>query len=242
MFFKMSFTVKEISAFYRSHLGKYVKQTIEKELYNLSPLQDIQKTVLGLGYATPYLTEHMKHHFVFSFMPEDLGVELWPDEKLSKVALIHDWLIPLSNQSVDLSILIHSLEFSNHKQAFLQELWRILKKDGSIIVVVPNRLSFWSSFEKTPFGHGSPFTMGQLINLFSQNGFEIVKQKRLLYLPPINSFLIHSLLKPLERLAPYFIKKLSGVNIILAKKKTFILTPIKNEERIRDEEFSLQTV
>ena len=38
----------------------------------------------------------------------------------------------------------------------LRECWRVLRDDGRLLVVVPNRLGSWALFDHTPFGQGRP--------------------------------------------------------------------------------------
>jgi SAM-dependent methyltransferase len=218
----MHYSVKDITAFYTSTLGGIVSNEIDGIVRDFLPSSLKQQTILGIGYATPYLKSDLfENNTVMAFMSDSFGVQTWPRNEFSKVALIHDWLIPLPNQSVDYILLIHSVEFSTHLQSTFQEIWRVLKKDGKILMVVPNRLSLWSTFDTTPFGFGHPYTMGQALQLLSNNGFSSIKQKRILYSLPLESPLLRMVYKPIEILGPYLFKKFAGLNIVEAEKKTF---------------------
>ncbi|CAO5681973.1 MAG: hypothetical protein HEEMFOPI_00660 [Holosporales bacterium] len=218
----MTYCVKDIRDFYHSSLGAVVKSEISNVVLDFLPPSLKDKTILGMGYAVPYLDEGLfLNNTVLSFMSDSFGGHPWPNTPISKVALIHDWLIPLKNHSVDYIVMVHSVEFTAHIQSYFQEVWRILKKDGKILIILPSRLSFWSVMENTPFGFGHPYTMTQGLHLLEKNGFVETKQKRLLYNLPIQSSLIRSFFKPIEWLGPYLFKKLAGVNIIFAEKKTF---------------------
>ncbi|MBP9752871.1 MAG: methyltransferase domain-containing protein [Proteobacteria bacterium] len=218
----MTYSVKDIRNFYQSNLGKSVKNQIEIQISECLPSDLKNQTILGIGYAVPYLDEMLSSdNTVLSFMSDTFGCHPWPNDTSSKVALIHDWLIPLQNHSVDYIILVHSVEFSTHIQSYFKEIWRILKRDGKLIVILPSRLSFWAMLENTPFGFGQPYTMGQAIHLLSNNGFVIEQQKRLLYGIPSQSTFLRSIFKVFEWIGPYLFKKFAGVNMVFATKKTF---------------------
>jgi chromosome segregation protein len=44
----------------------------------------------------------------------------------------------------------------------LRESWRVLKDDGRLLIVAPNRSGMWAYWESTPFAHGPPYSFGQI--------------------------------------------------------------------------------
>ncbi len=55
---------------------------------------------------------------------------------------------------------------------------------GRIILTAAARGGLWARAESTPFGHGRPFTRGQLERLVREAGLEPTAWSRALYMPP----------------------------------------------------------
>ena len=53
-----------------------------------------------------------------------------------------------------------------------------------MILVVPNRAGLWSRRDRTPFGYGRPYTLGQLEAQVKQHGFVPERHLTTLYQPP----------------------------------------------------------
>ena len=68
-------------------------------------------------------------------------------------------------------MLVHGLEHADNARQTLREVWRLLKDDGRLIVVVPNRQGMWAYWENSPFGYGQPYSKGQLARLLVQPVF-----------------------------------------------------------------------
>ena len=57
----------------------------------------------------------------------------------------------------------------------MREAWRVLADSGRLIVVVPNRRGIWARFEqRSPFGHGHPYSQGQIKRLMRDSLFALV--------------------------------------------------------------------
>jgi hypothetical protein len=54
---------------------------------------------------------------------------------------------------------------SDDSVALLREVWRVLAPNGRLLAVVPNRRGLWARIDTTPFGHGRPFSRGQVTHL-----------------------------------------------------------------------------
>ena len=120
-------------------------------------------TVLGLGYATPYLRIFEgEAERVIAAMPGPQGVVRWPRGLPGRVMLVDEDDLPLPDASVDRLLLMHALENSENTRALLREVWRVLTPQGRLLAVVPNRRGLWAHIEATPFGQGHPYTPPQL--------------------------------------------------------------------------------
>ena len=67
----------------------------------------------------------------------------------------------------------------------LREIWRILAPGGTVMIVAPNRRGVWARSDATPFGHGRPFSRGQLTQLLRDALFSPIGWTEALYMPPV---------------------------------------------------------
>lgn len=210
--------VDELLAFYQTREGQLARRLIAARLRALWP--DVRGVrLLGLGYAVPYLALFEEAERCLALMPAAQGARAWPARTCSRTALVREDELPLGDSSVDRILLVHAVELSEHVDRLLREVWRVLADGGRLLAVVPNRHGAWSLFERTPFGHGRPYSLGQLRKLLSRRLFEPVAEERALYLPPSSSMLLLKAAIPIERLGLRLAKELSGVVIVEAEKR-----------------------
>ena len=218
-------SVYDIRQFYATRLGRLARRIILKKIQSLWP--DVKgQTVLGLGYATPYLTAFKQEaETCFALMPANLGVHQWPepsaDKQLNSVALTENPELPLETNSVDRILLVHSIEYAEMLKPNLQELWRVLKSNGRIIIVVPNRIGLWAGSDKTPFGEGTPYTVGQISFFLRDNYFVHEHTAHSLYLPPTRAALLHKLSGGFEKFGSVILPAFAGVHIVEASKQIY---------------------
>ncbi|MDA1311018.1 MAG: methyltransferase domain-containing protein, partial [Proteobacteria bacterium] len=134
--------------FYGTSLGQVARRLIRRRIRGVWPNVS-GMTVLGLGYATPYLRPFRDEaERVFALMPAQQGVLHWPREGRNLVALSDESELPLQDVSVDRVLLVHGMECSEQLRPMLHEIWRVLTGNGRLLVVVPNRRGLWARFER----------------------------------------------------------------------------------------------
>lgn len=180
----MSIDVIDLRSFYSSSLGEVARRVVHKivrqRFSNCSGY-----SILGVGYATPYLEVFREEAVrVLAFMPAEQGVVNWPASGLSSSALVETTAIPLPNSCIDRVLIVHALEITEHPRDLLSEIWRILTPGGRLIVVVPGRSGLWARLDRTPFGHGRPYSRGQLFELMRESLFSPTHWSEALYIPP----------------------------------------------------------
>jgi SAM-dependent methyltransferase len=140
--------------------------------------------MLGLGYATPFLEPFLSARRVTAAMPMQQGVEPWPAHGRRRSCLVDEAALPFPNAMFDRVLVVHGLEESDSPAAMLAEIGRILSGSGRVIIAAAARGGLWSHAEKTPFGHGRPFTRGQLERLVREADLEPTAWSQALYVPP----------------------------------------------------------
>lgn len=217
----MQVDVVDLKSFYASPLGvmarTMVLRAIRARWESLSGL-----ALMGLGYAVPYLdglregTER-----TLAFMPARQGVVAWPPGQLSATTLIEPTDLPLREAVMDRILVVHALEVSDDPTGFMDELWRVLAPGGHLMMIVPNRRGPWARSDTTPFGHGQPYSRGQLTDLLRQALFTPTYWAEALFAPPVaRGFMLRS--APMwERVGSALSLPFAGVHVIEATKQVY---------------------
>ena len=179
--------------------------------------------ILGLGYATPFLDSFSAARRTVAAMPSGQGVEAWPQGVRNRACLMDEAALGFPNALFDRILVAHGLEESDDPLALLREVWRVLAPSGRTIIVASSRLGLWSDAERTPFGHGRPFTRGQLEQLVREAELEPIAWSRALYVPPLDwtAGWAEGFEQVGSRLCPQF----SGLILLEAVKQTFAVKP-----------------
>ncbi len=85
--------------------------------------------------------------------------------------------------------------------ALMGEMWRVLSPGGRIIVIAPSRSGVWAQMDTTPFGHGQPFSRGQIMNLMRSALFTPVHWGEALYVPPVRRWFLLKTARSWDRVA-----------------------------------------
>ena len=226
--------VIDLKAFYKSNLGQLARRLIRKKIRTVWP--DVKgMSIMGLGYAVPYLRPFLgEADCLFAVMPAQQGATAWPEEYSNLTVLSDDAELPLQSSSIDRIVMVHSVECSEQLRAMLEESWRVLTGSGRLLIIVPNRRGLWSRFERTPFGHGQPYSRSQLSRLLRNNMFTIDQVSRALFVPPYPWRIIMRSGYTLEDIGARWLRHLGGVLIVEATKQIYApskIKPIINRER-----------
>ena len=217
----MPLDVVDLRTFYHGPLGKVARRCLAPMIRERWP-SCVGLSVLGLGYATPYL-EAFKGEAMrtLAFMPAEQGVVNWPAQGLTSSALVEPALMPLPDSSVDRVLVVHGLEASDHPRDLLAEVWRILTPGGRLILVTPSRRGLWARVDATPFGHGQPFSRSQLRNLMRETLFSPIHWAEALYAPPFERRLLLRLAPVIERVGRRLALPGAGLHLVEATKQLY---------------------
>ena len=148
--------------YYRSALGRAAQKVIRDELTQIWPEAKGQ-TVVGYGFAVPLMRPYLAHaRRVIGLMPGPQGVMPWPAGQPNISVFCEETFWPIQTGQVDKLVVMHGLETCENPTALFDEIWRVLGPGGRAVFVVPNRAGMWSRSDKTPFGFGRPYSLGQL--------------------------------------------------------------------------------
>ena len=176
-------SIEDLRIFYGEPAGALARRLLARRLDDAWG-EATNCDVLGLGYATPWLDAFVGARRVVAAMPGGQGVELWPSVGKNRTLLVEDRRLPFAAGSFDRILLVHALEEADDAPALMAEAVRALSPAGRIILVAAARGGMWARAEATPFGHGRPFTRGQLERLVRGAGLEPTAWSQTLYVPP----------------------------------------------------------
>jgi SAM-dependent methyltransferase len=139
-----------------------------------------------LGYTTPFLdTALASARRTIALSPAAQGVEVWPQSERNLAVLADEETLPFAGAQFDRVLAVHALEEAHDPLRLMQEISRVLSPSGRSIVAVAARHGMWSHAEKTPFGHGRPYTRRQIETLLLDAELEPTGWTRALYVPPV---------------------------------------------------------
>lgn len=213
--------VVDLRDFYDTGLGQTTRRLLRRHLRQLWP-DTHGLRVLGLGFATPLLRPFINEaERVIAVMPANQGVLHWPPEGPGLTVLADESDLPLPDSSMDRIVLMHALESTEQVRAMMREAWRVLADGGRLVVVAPNRRGIWARLERTPFGNGRPYTMGQLNRLLRDNMFTPINSASALFLPPTTSRMLLRSAPAVERIGQRWFETFGGVIIVEAAKQIY---------------------
>ncbi len=221
----MAIDVAMAADFYSGRQGAVTARLVRERLVSLWP--DLAgKSLLGLGYAAPYLRLWRESaERCVALTPAQIGAARWPAGKPGLSCTAEEDALPFPDLLFDRILLVHGLEAAENARRLLREVWRVLKDDGLLLVVAPNRRSPWAYVEATPFGHGQPYSPRQLGGLLAASLFRIERRETALYLPPLNRRLVLRTARLWERAGRRLAPQLAGLTICEAVKDCYAAVP-----------------
>ncbi len=227
----MSIDVCDLRDFYATPLGQVARRLVAGRIRSRWPKLR-GGTLIGVGYATPYLGQYRGEATrIGALMPMTQGALVWPSNGPKLSALVDGEDLPLADNSVDNLIVAHGLEMADRVQPFLREIWRVMAPQGRLLLVVPNRRGIWARTELTPFGHGTPYSRGQLEGLLQGAMFTPVGWTSALYMPPISRNMLLRTALAWERMGAKITTGFAGVIIVEAAKE--LTAPIAKAKKVR---------
>jgi SAM-dependent methyltransferase len=222
-----------VADFYVTRRGIVAARLVRERLALLWPSLR-GENVLGLGYAAPYLRLWREEAArCVALTPAQIGAARWPAGAANLSCTAEEDALPFPDLLFDRILLVHGLEAAENARRLLREVWRVLKDDGRLLVVAPNRRGLWAHVESTPFGHGQPYSPGQIGRLLAASLFRVERRDTALYLPPTSLRLVLRTAQIWERGGRRLLPRLAGVTITEAVKDVYAAVPVHAVPRRR---------
>ncbi len=223
--------------FYKTNLGKIVKNEINFFLKKYASVYSDQ-IFSTFGYFQNDLSRN-GIKFLNFFDNRHGVIKNIIEEKESKNILVNQEYLPIEDSALNHILAIHYLEYSNNIRLSLNELWRVLAPEGTAYFLLPNKFSFWSIKNISPFSNGLSFSKLTIENFLNLNNFDIQFIERLIYFPPTNSNFLQKKNLLFNKFGPTLWKNFNGLYMIVAKKRVYSrLSKQKNKIFSRKAELS----
>ncbi|MGD2138595.1 MAG: methyltransferase domain-containing protein [Gammaproteobacteria bacterium] len=223
----MTFRAAALRGWYRRPLGRLLAEAeltaLGKQLPNLF---GYHLMVIDPPWEECRLKDsRIPHHVIQSVEPSTLpaaGLAGYTD----------DW--PILTDSVDAIVLPHTLELSRDPHQVLREADRSLIPDGHLVILGFNPHSIWGVRRLLSRKHGHMpwdarfLSMYRIKDWLGLLGFDTLHSHYLFQRPPLQNPRLLEKLKVIDPRSGYGYMLFSAAYILVARKRTVILTPLKN--------------
>ena len=220
--------ISELRDFYDTRKGRQISARLRPHTSRFFDTNKDRCNV-AFGFALPFLRPD---HVDAAMMPERRGVIVWPRSKPALSTLVDGHALPIPDVHVDRMLLVHALEFDPDPGMLLDECWRVLDGTGRLLVMVPHRHGMWARAEKTPFGHGRPYSRRQLRGMLLDHGFEPRSITTALFTPPMATGWTLKLSSSIERIGANWCPALGG--ILIAEADKMLYAPAGKTSKLRN--------
>lgn len=217
--------VNQLSRFYDGPMGRAAQAMVMRRLTALWPLEGdgaAGHDMLGLGYCAPYLSAYLTlAHKMILAMPEQQGAMITRSRRGNMSCLVEEDSLPFPPASFDRILLAHAIEETDQLPALLAEVWRVMKPEGRVVIIAPNRSGWLARSDASPFGAGRPFSRGQLSSSLKSAKFMPCAWTGALYAPPFNRLMGTGTVRGFERLGEKVCPRFSSLVLVEAIKRLY---------------------
>jgi SAM-dependent methyltransferase len=228
----MQADIRAAARFYASRPGENTARLLRQRLHAFWPQTGTMERVLGVGYTLPFLP-------LWSRPDGGLCVSARLDTTVTREAphaglpgvqagmrdcMVAEDRLPFPELHFDRVLLVHALETTHRPDDLIRSVWKVMKDDGRLLLVVPNRAGLWAHSDGTPFGQGAPFSPRQIARRLSRAFLRAERHDGALFLPPSGAA-YRRLGTITEAAGHMFLPELGGVFVIEAVKDVYSGVP-----------------
>ncbi|TNE25118.1 MAG: hypothetical protein EP349_10820 [Alphaproteobacteria bacterium] len=205
--------------FYQSPCGLFTAEQLTQQIAALWPdLKGLH--VLALGWPFPYLAPLIETaERVVAATPHGIAADAAIlHAQNCAAALVEPNTLPFYPRSFDRILMVHSGEYADSLSAFFEQAEHLLRDDGRIISVLPNRSGFWHSGTDMPFTGGHAVSENRHATLLEDAGFAVEYRNRSLFMPPVKNPLLLRLAAMYEKPGNLLFPLMCGVHLCEARK------------------------
>ncbi len=227
-------SIVQLRQFYSSRLGRKVKQRLRLAVVERWAEQS-EEPVIGIGYTPPIMRvlERSSNAPSLALMPANQGAIYWPVHSTNRSLLADELMPPFAPNTLHRVLMLHAFEHVVRPNELLAVYWQMLAPGGRLLLLIPNRRSYWSSFSHTPFARGTPYSMAQVKELLAEANFTLRDSATILYGWPGEGRIAQTLWGALEWVGSWCFPGFGGVLIVEAEKQIYASVPEMAASRVR---------
>ena len=237
---------KIVKQWYGTDLGhelfKIEKNILKKQLEHLFGYNLVQLGCLDISHDSLILHSKISNQFIFESIASA--------DKVSQSSSVNTSFdeLPIQNNSIDLIILPHTLEFEEYPHQILREVERVLMPEGKLLLFAFNPYSLWGLWhkywqikakvksqyrEKIPLPScGHLISQSRLKDWLQLLGFDVETVQGYFFRPPLQNLGILNQLEFIEKAGNISQLIPAGGYMMLATKRVSTLTPIRQPWRL----------
>ncbi len=221
-----------LGGWFRTPLGSRAAAAEADELRDIVPgLFGYHLVQVGSGPEADILDGSPALHRVVIGQPGDDGPGPWGLVASAEA-------LPLRSDSVDALVLCHALDLAADPHRVLREAERVLVGEGQLVIVGFNPRSVWGAVRWLRRGRDLPWCArfmapGRVRDWLRLLGFEILQERRRVFVPPVQGAALQRRMARLEGWGRRWVPSLGAVYVLVARKHTLTLTPVKPRWRPR---------
>ncbi len=214
-----------LESWYDSPRGRYSLQ-LEKRLVDrlLDTVFGYHQLEISVARNLPLSSSNQLSHKIYANQASGKGVGL-----VSEMAYL-----PFANDSIDVVVIHHALEFSPHPHALLREVHRVVAPQGRIVILGFNPLSLFGAgqramgmLSKRPWSSLKQLSAHRLKDWLHLLGAEVEPVQHALVTPPAGKGRMFDWLQRVDSIAMRYHLPAGGIYAISAQKKVSSLTPTR---------------
>ncbi len=232
-------TAKLLDDWYQSVLGSALLEMEEEQLELVLPsLFGYSLLQIGLPSQHRWLSKSPIAHKIFmgsaDYSPKDVSI------------IADDNFLPFPEGSLDLVLLPHTLEFTDHPTQTIKECARILLPEGHLLIFAFNPYSLWGlkrlfSKRKQSFPWtGNFFSFSRLKKWLDAESFQICHYQTFFYRPPFEEQKCLEKSFFLETLGKLIWPYPGGIYMVIARHKVAGMTPIRPHLKLHSQQLDFR--
>lgn len=215
-----------LNTWYEQPFGRGLKKQIAEKLTGILrtiPAREVLHLGVG-GFEETLVGRHRERMLFFT----DIACEhlLAEDENI----------LPLKSESQDCVVVLHGLDVAVNPHGVLREVNRIMAKDGHLMIVGFNAFSFWGGYrplrnlwrwKKSLPWRLHFYTPSRLRDWLALLGYDVCISQTFNYQPVIQNMNFQNRIAGLNRVAHLLLPWCGNLYIVVARKSTIPLTPVR---------------
>lgn len=207
-------------SWFETPLGRKIYLSEKNCIENLIKKSN-QEVAIDLGIGTGLFTKILKEkgYKIVGLDISDQMLKIAKDRGYEVIKHDLNKKLPLSDESFNFAFSMTSIEFLSKPEELIEEVYRILKKDGEFLLITLNSISIWAVVRRVKglfikdyiFNKGRFYSPKNLKNLFNDR-WKILKLGTCTFIPPWNPLL------------PSFWEKIFGKIFTFSGAISYILT------------------